>query len=218
MHHEYFLLKSKYSEDEHIVNFFVPIFEPLPPQYFIRVVSDNWIASETILPISFRHLILPDKFPPPTELLDLQPLPVSALRNPTFEELYSNRFPYFNPIQTQGININNIIIIIIHSLNFVVFNSLYNTDDDVFIGAPSGSGKTICAEFAILKSFSDSPDSRCVFVTPKQSLAEQVSDCFIFLNYRSLFCLSFPPSSLSFSPFLPPFFPPLPLPLLSVIW
>ena len=117
MHHEYFLLKSKYAEDEHIVNFFVPIFEPLPPQYFIRVVSDNWIASETILPISFRHLILPDKFPPPTELLDLQPLPVSALRNPTFEELYSSRFPYFNPIQTQGININNNIIII-HSLFF----------------------------------------------------------------------------------------------------
>lgn len=102
MHHEYFLLKSKYAEDEHIVNFFVPIFEPLPPQYFIRVVSDNWIASETLLPISFRHLILPEKFPPPTELLDLQPLPVSALRNQAFEELYSDRFPYFNPIQTQG--------------------------------------------------------------------------------------------------------------------
>ncbi|XP_019848948.1 PREDICTED: U5 small nuclear ribonucleoprotein 200 kDa helicase-like [Amphimedon queenslandica] len=154
LHHEYFLLKSKYAEDEHIVNFFVPIFEPLPPQYFIRVVSDNWIASETLLPISFRHLILPEKFPPPTELLDLQPLPVSALRNQAFEELYSDRFPYFNPIQTQ------------------VFNSLYNTEDDVFIGAPTGSGKTICAEFAILKAFSNSPDSRCVFVTPKQSLAE----------------------------------------------
>ncbi len=35
-----------------------------------------------------RHLILPDKFPPPTELLDLQPLPISALRNPSFEALY----------------------------------------------------------------------------------------------------------------------------------
>ena len=105
LHNEYFLLKSKYSQDEHIVNFFVPIFEPLPPQYFIRLVSDKWIASETLLPISFRHLILPEKFPPPTELLDLQPLPVSALRNPSYEALYSDRFPYFNPIQTQGIHI-----------------------------------------------------------------------------------------------------------------
>ena len=102
LHHEYFLLKAKYSEDEHVINFFVPVFEPLPPQYFIRVVSDRWIASETLLPVSFRHLILPEKFHPPTELLDLQPLPVSALRNPAYESLYSDRFPYFNPIQTQG--------------------------------------------------------------------------------------------------------------------
>ena len=39
LHHEYFLLKSKYATDEHAVNFFVPVFEPLPPQYFIKVSS-----------------------------------------------------------------------------------------------------------------------------------------------------------------------------------
>nr|MBE5726297.1 lethal (3) 72Ab [Cucujiformia] len=43
LHHEYFLLKSKYCQDEHLVKFFVPIFEPLPPQYFLRIVSDRWI-------------------------------------------------------------------------------------------------------------------------------------------------------------------------------
>ena len=37
LHHEYFLLKAKYSQDEHVVSFFVPVFEPLPPQYFIKV-------------------------------------------------------------------------------------------------------------------------------------------------------------------------------------
>ena len=37
LHHEYFLLKSKYASDEHVTNFFVPVFEPLPPQYFIKV-------------------------------------------------------------------------------------------------------------------------------------------------------------------------------------
>lgn len=58
-------------------------------------------ACETQLPVSFRHLILPEKYPPPTELLDLQPLPVSALRNAAFESLYQ-KFPFFNPIQTQG--------------------------------------------------------------------------------------------------------------------
>ena len=44
LHNEYFLLKKKYCEEEHILNFFVPVFEPLPPQYFIRVVSDKWLG------------------------------------------------------------------------------------------------------------------------------------------------------------------------------
>ncbi|WP_459806231.1 hypothetical protein, partial [Herbidospora sp. RD11066] len=80
----------------HTLKFFVPVFEPLPPQYFIRIVSDKWLGSETQLPVSFRHLILPEKNPPPTELLDLQPLPVSALRKPAFESLYKDKSAYFN--------------------------------------------------------------------------------------------------------------------------
>lgn len=35
---------SKFVSDEHVVKFFVPVFEPLPPQYFIRVVSDRWLG------------------------------------------------------------------------------------------------------------------------------------------------------------------------------
>ena len=76
-------------------------------QYFIRVVSDRWIGSETLLPVSFRHLLLPEKCPPPTELLDLQPLPVSALRNPQFEQLYQVRwrvsFLVWLPLQCLGL-------------------------------------------------------------------------------------------------------------------
>ena len=66
----------------------------------VQVVSDRWLQCEATLPVSFRHLILPEKFPPPTELLDLQPLPPSALKSPTFERLYK-RYRAFNPIQTQ---------------------------------------------------------------------------------------------------------------------
>ena len=67
------------------------------------MLPTRWLAgSVTQLPVSFRHLLLPEKYPPPTELLDLQPLPVSALRNHSFEQLYSDAFPFFNPIQTQG--------------------------------------------------------------------------------------------------------------------
>ena len=156
LHNEYFLLKSKYVGEDHIVEFFVPVFEPLPPHYFIRIVSDKWLHSETQLPVSFRHLILPEKNLPPTELLDLQPLPVGVFRNPEYENLYKDSFSYLNPIQTQ------------------VFNSLYNTDENAFIGAPVGSGKTLCAEIAILRLLSNKDEPRCVYVAPLQYIVDQV--------------------------------------------
>ena len=37
LHHEFFLLKKQFMEDDHTVAFTVPISEPLPPQYFIKV-------------------------------------------------------------------------------------------------------------------------------------------------------------------------------------
>ncbi|XAR59953.1 RNA helicase [Bertholletia excelsa] len=156
LHHEYFLLKKQYIDEDHTLNFTIPIYEPLPPQYFIRVVSDRWLGSQSVLPVSFRHLILPEKYPPPTELLDLQPLPVTALRNPSYEALYQE-FKHFNPVQTQ------------------VFTVLYNTDDNVLVAAPTGSGKTICAEFAILRNHQKGPESilRAVYIAPIEALAKE---------------------------------------------
>ncbi|XP_048127007.1 DExH-box ATP-dependent RNA helicase DExH12-like [Rhodamnia argentea] len=156
LHHEYFMLKKQYIDEDHTLNFTVPIYEPLPAQYFIRVVSDRWLGSQTVLPVSFRHLVLPEKYPPPTELLDLQPLPVTALRNPSYEALYKD-FKNFNPVQTQ------------------VFTMLYNTDDNVLVAAPTGSGKTICAEFAILRNHQKGPDSimRVVYIAPMEALAKE---------------------------------------------
>ncbi|KAF8415526.1 Sec63 Brl domain-containing protein [Boletus edulis BED1] len=76
--HDTFVLRQRYAEDEHNVTITVPMFEPVPPNYYISVVSDRWLHAETRLPISFKHLILPEKFPPPTPLLELQPLPLCA--------------------------------------------------------------------------------------------------------------------------------------------
>ena len=55
------------------------------------------MGSETYCAISFQHLILPERHPPHTDLLDLRPLLVSALNNTDFERLY--KFSHFNPIQ-----------------------------------------------------------------------------------------------------------------------
>ena len=49
-------------EQDKIFEVHVSLFEPLQPVYFIRVVSDKWLGSESVLPISFKNLILPAKF------------------------------------------------------------------------------------------------------------------------------------------------------------
>ncbi|PPQ70945.1 hypothetical protein CVT26_014249 [Gymnopilus dilepis] len=152
--HDTFLLLQRYAEDEHNVTITVPMFEPVPPNYFISVISDRWLHAETRLPISFKHLILPRKFPKPTPLLDLQPLPLSALHNKEFEALYANTIQTFNKIQTQ------------------VFQALYTSDENVFIGAPTGSGKTICAEFALLRLWSKRERTRAVCIEPYQEMVD----------------------------------------------
>jgi pre-mRNA-splicing helicase BRR2 len=152
--HDNFVLRQRYAEDEHNVTLTVPMFEPVPPNYYISVVSDRWLHAETRLPISFKHLILPKKFPKPTPLLDLQALPLSALHNKEFEAIYANSIQTFNKIQTQ------------------VFQALYTSDENVFIGAPTGSGKTICAEFALMRLWSKSESLRAVCIEPYQEMVD----------------------------------------------
>lgn len=65
---------------------------------------------------------------------------MTALGNQQFESLY--KFTHFNPIQTQ------------------IFHTLYHTDTNVLLGAPTGSGKTIAAEMAMFRVFSKYPTSK----------------------------------------------------------
>ena len=76
------------ANEEQTLVFTIPIFEPLPSQYLVRGVSDRWLGSEVVCALSFKHLILPEKHPPHTELLDLQPLPLTALKCKEYELLY----------------------------------------------------------------------------------------------------------------------------------
>lgn len=155
--HDQFLLRRTYAEsemNEHLVEFTVPITEPMPPNYFITLLSDRWIQSETKLAVSFDKLVLPEKFPAHTPLLDLQPVTVAAFKKPEFQELYPG-FERFNKVQTQ------------------VFSSLFSSNDNVFVGAPTGSGKTVCAEFAILRHWSSPSKGRAVYIAPFQELVDQ---------------------------------------------
>jgi hypothetical protein len=58
-----------------------------------------------------------------------------------------------------------------HVLQTQAFPTLYESDANSFIAAPSGAGKTFCAEFAILRAFAADADARCVYVTPSPEVA-----------------------------------------------
>ena len=165
-HSEPWLLHKKQKDEVHMLAFTIPIFEPMPPQYTVRAVSDRWMGAETSVTVSFRHLILPDRHPPHTDLLDLAPLPKSALQHEGFEAVY--RFAHFNPIQTQA------------------FHVLYHTDANVLVGAPTGSGKTLLAELAILRLLRTTVNdggggrgrgagrrSKTVYIAPLKALARE---------------------------------------------
>ncbi|KAI1489464.1 Sec63 Brl domain-containing protein [Biscogniauxia mediterranea] len=158
-HHEHFILSRKKLYADHELNFTIPLSDPLPNQIYVRAVSDKWLGAETVTPVSFQHLIRPDTESVYTDLLNLQPLPISALRNPGLEAIYRERFQFFNPMQTQ------------------IFHTLYNTPANVLLGSPTGSGKTVAAELAMWWAFRERPGSKVVYIAPMKALVrERVKD------------------------------------------
>jgi len=120
------------GNNDHLVEFRVPMTDPVPPNYFIIVVSSGWMRLGTKLAPSFMRLILPERFSPHTPLLDFVPLPVEALKEPEFIDLYPE-WRQFNKIQTQ------------------VFKFLFDIDDNMFIRAPTRGRKTVCWEYVVLR-------------------------------------------------------------------
>ncbi|KAI8279713.1 putative helicase [Colletotrichum sp. SAR11_57] len=158
-HHEFFILNRRKIHDDHELNFTIPLSDPLPNQIYVRAVSDRWLGAETVTPVSFQHLIRPDTESVYTDLLNLQPLPISALKNPALEEIYAQRFQFFNPMQTQ------------------IFHTLYHTPANVLLGSPTGSGKTVAAELAMWWAFKERPGSKVVYIAPMKALVrERVKD------------------------------------------
>lgn len=99
------------------------------------------------------------------DLLDLDPLPLSVLKNDLYQSIYD--FKYFNPIQTQvcfkwfcanGKKFALNKTCFRHILQ--VFFSLFHSDDNLLIGAPTGSGKTLCAELAIFRLINQQPEKK----------------------------------------------------------
>ena len=78
--------------------------------------------------------------------------------DPFVQSPLSLSFSHFNPIQTQ------------------VFHTLYHTNQNVLLGAPTGSGKTISAELAMLRLFTLHSDQRVVYIAPLKALVRERLD------------------------------------------
>ncbi len=50
---------------------------------------------------------------------------------------------------------------------------MFHTDSNVLIGAPTGSGKTIMSELAMLRVFKHMPNHKIIFIAPLKALAKE---------------------------------------------
>lgn len=153
-HHEQVMFtKRKYPESIKL-DMPIPAFDTSATQYLVRVVSDSWVGVEVVYPVSLKETSMPEETLSYTDLLDLTPLPTTVLQDEKYEQLFS-RIETFNPVQTQ------------------LFHVLYHTDVPVFLGAPTGSGKTVVAELALLRMKRLYRDGICVYIAPLKSLTRQ---------------------------------------------
>ncbi|KAJ2112563.1 Pre-mRNA-splicing helicase BRR2 [Coemansia sp. RSA 922] len=130
IHAEPLVISKAHATEEHVVEFACTLADPLPPQYFVVVMSDRWVGADTRLAVSFRHLRLPERAPPPTALRDMQPM-----RDDDIERLLG--VPQgLNAVQTQA------------------FHALWGSDDSVLLAAAPGAGKTRAADLALLRFLS----------------------------------------------------------------
>jgi activating signal cointegrator complex subunit 3 len=153
-HHEQVMFTKKSFQESVNLEMFIPTFQGTSTQYLLRLVSDSWVGVEVVHPISLEATRMPEQVSINTDLIDLTPLPTTALQDEKYEQLFS-KIETFNPVQTQ------------------LFHVLYHTDIPVLLGAPTGSGKTVCGELPILRMKKVHKDGICVYIAPLKSLARE---------------------------------------------
>lgn len=153
-HHESVMITRKEVEAgiPHVVNLAVPIV-PQYDMYSVRLYSDRWMGCKEDYTFSIGHLHLPEDLQMTTKLLPLNPLRVNVL--PEKYHILFSKYNQFNAVQSQ------------------IFHAMFHTDQNVFLGAPTGSGKTIAAEIAILRVFEEYPGKKVVYIAPLKALVKE---------------------------------------------
>ncbi|AFZ80737.1 DEAD/DEAH box helicase domain-containing protein [Theileria equi strain WA] len=129
-----------------VLEFYIPVHR-VDDFLTVRIFSENWLGLvfEEQLRLH-ENLASSEGY---TEIMDLIPLPTSVLGK--YAPIY--KFSHFNPLQTQ------------------IFPHCFMSDDNILVGAPTGSGKTLVAELAMLRLFDTSPGKKAVYIAPLKALA-----------------------------------------------
>jgi pre-mRNA-splicing helicase BRR2 len=149
LYHDQFVLRRRYAADEHTIDFCIAVTDPVPPLYFVSLVSDRWLHSETKVAIPLRHMYLPSRFPAHTPLLAMETLTTAALRVSEFVALYDRQL---NKVETQ------------------VFGTLYQSNESCLVA--TRGDLTFCAELAILKGWLD--DAKVLFLDTSEAKLERL--------------------------------------------
>ena len=137
------------------IEIILPMTEPIPNEYYIRITSDTFINCNKIITIPLKTIILPTTTTIHSNLLPIHPISIKSLQNLSYELIYKEKISYFNPIQSQ------------------LFYLLYKTFQNLLVCAPTGSGKTIIAELAILHLHTTRPKAKTIYIAPLKSLARE---------------------------------------------
>ncbi|XBW36887.1 hypothetical protein QEN19_002466 [Hanseniaspora menglaensis] len=157
LHSEKFILNLQNYRSEQFLDFMIPIGNPTPSQIMIRIISDNFLDCDYSDLVSLKNLLKPENESLTTRLLGLRPLPITAFNDPVIEKIYD--FKYFNPIQTMS------------------FHALFHSDKNIFMGAPTSSGKTLISEIVIFESLKRRPGTKIIYIAPMKALVkERVND------------------------------------------
>lgn len=137
------------------VNFIISLVGQSLPSMTVRLVSDRWLGTDNEHSVSLDDLVMPVISHAHTRRQDVGFLPISSLRLPAIEQLYSPvQYSSLNAIQTQA------------------FWSVINTSANVLLAAPVCSGKSSLAYMAIWSTLLKSQTvAWALVVTPSKAIA-----------------------------------------------
>ncbi|EGW35791.1 uncharacterized protein SPAPADRAFT_131497 [Spathaspora passalidarum NRRL Y-27907] len=151
LHHEEFVVKQQNINKVHVVEFIVPVSEPLIPNFVVSFISNKWVNCNWKVPIMLTNVEVPSLSSYYLDNSDVQLVSTKDLKKQEFIDLFP--FTFFNKVQS------------------ATFDVVYHTNENVFIGSSKGDGKTVCAELAILNHWRQNK-GRVVYINPSTEIID----------------------------------------------